>query len=68
MFKQVEKTIPSFKFFGAVCLDFSDHSFYKVNKINIKQLKENKIDKFGMIVNLDKLWQPGSHWVSLYCD
>jgi hypothetical protein len=50
-----------FVFLGAVPLDCNDHSFCPLHKINF-----DKFDKLGIIFNLDKFGEPGSHWVALY--
>ena len=36
--------------------------------IDINQLKTSNIDKIGIIFNLDRYDEPGSHWVSLFVD
>ena len=65
----------NFWFVGAVPIDFnSPHSMGgcvvdELCNIDIKQIyKQHKIKKIGIIFNLDKHDEPGSHWVSMYCD
>ncbi len=71
---QYEGKYPDFKFIGPVPIDFDyQYEFGKciVNelcKINLKNLLKRKITKVGVIFNLDKHNQPGSHWVAMYMD
>lgn len=75
--KQYEN-IYSFKFLGAVPLDCDEYSFCSLYKINFEKYMKKNIDKIGIIFNLDRYGQPGSHWVALlieikngeiyYCD
>jgi hypothetical protein len=71
---QYEGKYPDFKFIGPVPIDFDyQYEFGKciVNelcKINLKNLLKRKITKVGIIFNLDKHDQPGSHWVAMYMD
>ena len=69
--KQYEKKYKNFKFLGVHPIDFA----FKQNNICISQnmcnldisnLIKNKIYKIGNIFNLDKHYQTGSHWVSLF--
>lgn len=63
-----------FWFIGAVPIDFdSNHSLGgcvvdELCEINIEELYKNDITKLGVVFNLDRHDEPGSHWVSLYCD
>ena len=34
--------------------------------LNVKDLLKEKKTKLGFVFNLDKHWQSGSHWTSLY--
>ena len=36
-------------------------------KINLKNLNTDGINKLGVIFNLDKHTQSGSHWVAMFC-
>jgi len=70
--KQYEETHSDFTFIGPAPIDFDSH---KINgdcvwdelcNFNlVDMLKRNK-KKIGLIFNLDKHWEPGSHWVSLF--
>ena len=57
-----------FNFLGAVPYDFEDLSILGIKNLNFKKLKNNNKTKIGMVINLDKHNQNGSHWVSLYTD
>jgi Ulp1 protease family, C-terminal catalytic domain len=64
---QYEKRHNSFKFYGAVPMDFADIRS-SINSANYAKLVQSGITKVGIIFNLDDSTQPGSHWVSLYTD
>ena len=72
--KQYEKKYQNFRFIGAVPIDFdSTYGFGQciVNelcKINLEKLILNKIFQVGIIFNLDKHNQDGSHWVGMFID
>lgn len=62
-----------FEFFGAVPLDFEnirmpiDFSSDNLSKILTNMVKEKK-NKIGFVFNLDKHYQPGSHWTALFAN
>lgn len=58
-----EKDHPDFQFFGAVPLDCENYDFCPLKTIDF-----SKAHKIGVIYNLDRYGQSGSHWVSLYAD
>jgi len=73
--QQYETKFPSFKFFGASPIDFdlkAENGSCAVNelcKINLKQLVKSRkpvVDFIGVVFNLDKHNESGSHWVSLF--
>lgn len=71
---QYNKKYKDFLFIGAVPIDF-DHKFSPGNcvinelcNINIKKLQKKNINKIGVVFNLDKHDQEGSHWVSFFGD
>lgn len=67
--KQYEQINPDFIFLGAVPLDFDDLDYLGIKNLDFKDLMENKKKtKIGIIFNLDKSWQPGSHWTASYAD
>jgi hypothetical protein len=69
-----------FIFLGAVPIDFDDEKVGKIdprckfiqeitnNYDNLKKLYDMNIYKLGIIFNLDKHNQSGSHWVACYAD
>ena len=65
---QYENKYKDFKFFGAVPLDFDDLPQLNIKNIDFGDLEKQGKHKIGVIFNLDKHDQPGSHWVSLYAD
>lgn len=71
---QYETTYPNFEFIGPVPIDF-DKTFSfgqcvtdELCKIDLNKLKHDKINKIGVIFNLDPHDKPGSHWVSMFVD
>lgn len=72
--KQYEKKYPDFKFIGPVPIDF-DYEYSvgqcivnELCNLKIKNLLKNKIERVGIIYNLDPHDKPGSHWVAMYMD
>jgi len=73
---QYEETYPDFKLMGPTTMDFDTKLPEKNNKcveeemcnFNLKQDTKKGFRKFACVINLDKYWQGGSHWVSLYVD
>jgi hypothetical protein len=69
--KQYEEAYPYFRFIGPSPIDFDknisgscvnrDLCLFKINPTDSKQ-------QIGIIFNLDKHDEPGSHWVSMYID
>jgi|UniRef100_A0A6C0IML6 hypothetical protein len=72
--QQYEKAYPNFKFIGPTPIDFDSKPYLLDNScvwkdlcnIQLKDYIHNKIDKIGIIFNLDKHDQSGSHWVSMF--
>ena len=56
-----------YEFLGAVPIDF-DNIDTKLRNINFNNYVNEGKTKLGVIFNLDKHNQPGSHWVGLYID
>ena len=65
--KQYEKKYTDFNFIGAVPYDFK-YINNKISNIDFNVFIQKKISKFGLIINLDEHYKPGSHWVSLFFD
>ena len=69
---QYEVKYPDYRFFGPVPIDFDlKDEFNKcvvseLCNINLKELYEKKIRKIGIIFNLDKHTQSGSHWIAMF--
>ena len=74
--KQYEKTYKNFKFIGPTPIDFDsrpiDMSGYcvweELCNFSLKELLDDNKRQIGIIFNLDKHDQDGSHWVSLFID
>jgi len=73
---QYEETYPDFKFFGPTTIDFDTRLPELNNKCVENNLCEFDLEKdlkngfqhFACVFNLDKHYQSGSHWVSIYVD
>ena len=74
---QYELKYDDFIFLDAVPYDFQELRELQMGKelnfndlingkLNEKHHKSNKINHFGMVINLDPHDKPGSHWVALY--
>jgi hypothetical protein len=74
--KQYEKTYKYFKFIEPTPIDFDDTppDMYgscvtkELCNFDLSHYIKNKIRKIGIIFNLDKHNESGSHWVSLFID
>ena len=72
--KQYEKKYPNFRFIGAVPIDFDEKYglgqciVNELCKINLQRMILGKIFNIGIVFNLDKHNQDGSHWVSMFID
>jgi len=74
--RQYEETYPEFEFIGPTTIDFDakpktmDGNCVEEElcKISLKSLLDKKKTKIGVIFNLDKHTEDGSHWVSLFID
>ena len=69
---QYEKKHSNFAFMGAVPIDF-DHRFSSTNcvanelcNLSVKRLMEKGKTRLGVVFNLDRHDQPGSHWISMF--
>lgn len=71
---QWEKADKEFKFLGPSPIDFDTHQVFgecvweEICKFDIKEMIKKGKKKIGIIFNLDKHTQGGSHWVALYVD
>ena len=57
-----------FIFFGPVPVDCPNGIMCELSNMNPINIKKNKITKIGIVFNLDKHNQPGSHWVAMFID
>ena len=70
--KQYEKTYKCFEFLGPSPIDYDTHKMYgecvweELCEFNLGKAIKNGKKKIGIIFNLDKHTQPGSHWVALF--
>ena len=72
---QYEQADPSFKFIGPVPIDFDAKEeatgrciVDELCKLNLSEMTSKGIKKIGVIFNLDKHNEPGSHWVCAFVD
>jgi hypothetical protein len=65
---QYEEKYPGFKFLGAVPIDFMDLDYLPFKNLNLDEMENENIKKFGVIFNTDKSYQSGKHWISLFFD
>ena len=71
---QYEKRFPEFKFLGVSPIDY-DYQYYgncvseDICNLNIKkQFNDKKKYLIGIVFNLDRHNEPGSHWVAVFAD
>ena len=67
--------VEGFQFLGVVPLDFQERNASGAciggpNLCGFKPARDLRpgVQRFGMVLNLDRSHQPGSHWVALYCN
>jgi len=74
--KQYEETYPEFKVIGPTPIDFdSDHSdkqdecvWKDLCDFSLQRWIDKKKTKIGIVFNLDKHTEEGSHWIALFID
>jgi hypothetical protein len=64
--KQYQVKFPDFMFFGPVASDCPDAYPCELSGFDCEKLLKGGIRRIGIIFNLDKHNQPGSHWVAVY--
>lgn len=70
--KQYEKAYSCFEFIGPSPIDYDTHLEYgecvweELCKFDLESYVKRGKFKIGIIFNLDRHYQPGSHWVSLF--
>jgi hypothetical protein len=76
VFYQYEKRYKCFKFIGPATIDFDSKPKKfrgqcvdnELCNFSLKNHLDNKKTKIGVILNLDKYFQEGSHWVAMFID
>lgn len=63
---QYEKKYTDFIFFGPVPADCPSSFVCELSNLDLKNMYANNISKIGIIFNLDKHNEPGSHWVGSF--
>ena len=63
---QYEKQYDNFRFFGPVPVDCPKDIYCELTDLDIQKLKSKGVDYIGVVFNLDRHDQSGSHWVALY--
>jgi hypothetical protein len=72
--KQYEVAFPQFKLFGPTSIDYDTQMEdgqcveTELCKLSLKNLKSLGKTKLGIVFNLDKHDEPGSHWTSMFLD
>lgn len=72
--KQYEDKYTDFVFLGVFPIDFAGNDHYgncvskTMCEFSIKKVLDKGKKRFGMVLNLDKHDESGSHWVALYCN
>ena len=71
---QYEDKYKNFTLLGPTAIDFdakpngSKCVTEEICKISLQALQDKKINKIGIVFNLDKHNEPGSHWTSMFID
>ena len=66
--RQYEKLYNEFKFFGPVPVDCPKDIYCELTNINLGKMNRKGINMIGVIFNLDKHNEGGSHWVGLFAN
>lgn len=66
--EQYEHKYNDFVYMGAVPSDCPENIWCELSNINLNKFKSSNKMRIGIIFNLDKHNQPGSHWVASYID
>lgn len=72
--EQYEQKYDDFMFMGVYPIDFNQSNSYgncigdMMCAFDVKNVIAKKKSRFGMVLNLDKHNEPGSHWVAVYCN
>lgn len=72
--EQYEHKYDDFIFLGVYPIDFTQSNSFgncigdMMCTFDIRQMMAKKKKQFGLVLNLDKHNEPGSHWVGMYCN
>jgi hypothetical protein len=66
--RQYEKLYTEFKFFGPVPVDCPKDIYCELTNIDLEKMNRKGINMVGVIFNLDKHNESGSHWVGLFAN
>lgn len=66
--RQYEKLYSNFRFFGPVPVDCPKDIYCELSDINLRKLNSRGVEYIGVVFNLDKHNESGSHWVGLFCN
>ena len=66
--RQYEKLYTEFKFFGPVPVDCPKDIYCELTNINLAKMNRKGVNMVGVIFNLDKHNESGSHWVGLFAN
>ena len=66
--RQYENLYEDFRFFGPVPVDCPKDIYCELTNIDLGKLRKRNVKNIGVIFNLDKHNESGSHWVALYVD
>jgi hypothetical protein len=66
--KQYEKAHSDFAFLGPIPADCPTKIHCELTNLDLMKMKKQKINKIGIIYNLDVSTGPGTHWTAVYID
>ena len=66
--RQYEKLYREFKFFGPVPVDCPKDIYCELTNIDLGKMNRKGVNMIGVIFNLDKHNESGSHWVGLFAN
>jgi len=66
--RQYEKLYHEFKFFGPVPVDCPKDIYCELTNIDLAKMNRKGVNMVGVIFNLDKHNESGSHWVGLFAN
>ena len=66
--RQYERLYNDFRFFGPVPVDCPKDIYCELTNVDINKMNKKGIKNLGVIFNLDRHYESGSHWVGLFID